>query len=244
MSKKTLILIALFSLFELTACGESSNNNNSNTYFGNETFFTFDEEQGATAYNSRFNEFHGKIFGASRVDGKVNNALYFGNNLPSYIEFEMSVGIETRAITFLNDQVSVESWIKFESLDDNQRYHFFGDSSSQSFTIEVIDNQFSVRFFNANDELELIRTNFVFGVDTWYHFAFTYDGNQAKTYINGELNNSSSIVAPVNDIYNNLYLGGYRSKTSFPGYIDEFRFDFGLRMEHDINNYYLSFTED
>ena len=209
---------------------------------GDEAFYSFDETEGAVTDNSSSTLLDGNIVGARRELGKVNNALYFGLNLPSYVEFEVHDEVLRRGIKidFPLNEVSVEAWIKLESLDTNKTYSFF---TSDSFRIDVVSNQVVVTL-TSGSAFELIRTDEVFGVDTWYHFSFTYDGSSAKIFINGELNNQSSIVTTLESSVNTLYLGGiggYRSSgntESFPGYIDEFRFSQQLRTAQEISDYY------
>ena len=243
-------VILIFISSMLNACSDSNSGSGKSTNqdinYGDETFFPFDEESGAVAYNSKFDKYNGLIVGASRTAGKVNNALYFGNNLPSYVSF--SEGTEDEAeliVDFPDGTISIEAWVNFESLNPNEEYHLFGSARSgvRNFTLDVIDGQLNFVLYTPDDAIDLIETDYVFGVDTWYHIAFTYSGSEAKFYIDGELNTTSSIAAPVNKIYNPLYLGGARrssSLSSFPGFIAVLRFSSALRSANEIQEYYES----
>lgn len=209
-----------------------------------EAFYSFDETSGTSATNSVQNIFNGQITGASRTSGKVNNALYFGLNLPSYVQFSLFEPDKEIIVDFPDNEISIEAWVNFESLNPAETYHFFGDQlyGIKSFRMDVIDGQFRFILYTnstGSSSIELARTNFVFGVDTWYHLAFTYDGSSAKFYVDGALNSTSNITSSVNRVYNNLFLGGLESgSNSFPGYIDELRFSSRLRTAQEISQYY------
>tara|TARA_R110001599_G_C12201604_1_gene655766 strand:- start:476 stop:1201 length:726 start_codon:yes stop_codon:yes gene_type:complete len=222
----------------LSGCGSGGGNDDGTTYLGSEAFYSFDEQSGSEATNARFDEYHGEIIGASRVEGKVNSALYFGYNLPSYVNFTKDYQL---TLDFPEDTIGIEAWVKFETLSPNETYNFFGSygGGTKNFALSVKESQFEFVLYTPYESINLLDTNFVFGVDTWYHIAFTYNGSDSKFYINGELNTSSSIIGPVNEIYNTLYLGGYKGN-SFPGYIDELLFTSELRTANQIKEYYES----
>ena len=218
---------------------------------GNTAFWHFDESSGAIAFNSSFDGLHGDITAAQRGNGKVNNALSYSANMPSYVEFPEAFMAEGGIdIIFETDQISIEAWVKFESLDPNLTYHFFGNADSggiERFIYRIKDGQFLfllIPQLNGNesngDAIELIKTNFTFGVDTWYHVAFNYNGSEAKIYIDGVLNVQRPIVVNINRYVNRLYLGGSPNVRSFPGFIDELRFSADVRSEAEIQSYYDS----
>lgn len=214
---------------------------------GDEAFYSFDETAGATTFNSSFDLFHGQISGATRSIGKINNSLYFGLDLPSYVLFSLYGDPSGDIVVdFPNNEISIEAWIKFESLDLTKTYHFFGDQLGgvKSFRIDVIDGQFRFTLYTnstGSESIELIRTNYTFGVDVWYHIAFTYDGSNPRFYIDGVLNNENGIIGTLNQVHNNLFLGDTDdTSTSFPGYIDELRFSSVLRTPQEIDTYYQS----
>lgn len=236
------------SILVLSACGGSGGDPLQATEedLGDETFYLFDEESGATAFNSSFDGLNGEVVGAQRVEGKVNNALYFGLDLPSYVHFPLFDSARNYTVSFPDNELSIESWVNFESLDIGETYHYFGDQKYglKTFKIEIKDGQFVFTLYtnsSGSEPIELIRTAEVFGVDTWYYIAFTYNGSEAKFYINGELSAQSNIISPVRQVVNSQYLGGVHSSTgttSFPGYIDEFRFTIRERSEQEITDYY------
>lgn len=201
--------------------------------------YSFDEENGVTVYSSSSTTQTGQISGASRAIGKINKSLYFGNDLPSYVDL-------TLFSEYPRNELSLEAWVKFESLDPSLVYHFYGDTGSgvSSFTMDVADNQFRFLLYTQSGTLplEILRTNYTFGVDTWYYIALTYGGSGAKFYVNGQLNSESTTLSAIPNVYNKQYLGGgYRggyAPNSFPGYIDEFRGSKVERTSDEISTYY------
>lgn len=254
---KRLNIVFLICIF-LCACGGNSSDPiitddpgtvvepTSEQLFWNEAVYHFDETEDATAFNSNFNSLHGQIMGATRGIGKINNALSFELDLPSYIRFPLFDGERHVVIDFPYNEISIEAWVKFESLDPQITYHFFGDQrfGVKSFRIDIVEGQFRFILYTnstGSESIELIRSNFEFNVDTWYHFAFNYNGEEAKIYINGEINNTSQIVGSLYSVINTLYLGGVPDSSgtnSFPGYIDEFLFSQVLRTDEEIQNYF------
>lgn len=241
------LFMLLVSLFLLNGCGGDSSDDEE--YLGSEAFYTFDESEGVDVYNSMFNELHGVIFDSQRVEGKINGAISFHDNLPSYIRFPSTspaLNSGRVRITFPTNSMSIEAWVKFVELDPSLSYLFFGDGSSYGlsrFMFSVSNGQFRFLFNperNGSISTELITSDYVFGVDTWYHIAFTYDGSVAKIYVNGELNAEAEYDATLYEFHNSLYLGGSDEFRSFPGYVDEFRFTETLRSAETIKNYYES----
>jgi hypothetical protein len=234
----------------LVACGGGSSgsfgNDNNVIDYGDEVFYDFEEESGAVAYNRRFDEYHGSISGASRVDGKVGKGLYFGDDLPSYVSF--SKGPEL-TIGFPEGTFSIEMWINFESIDLDETYHLFGNVGAglRNFVFEVNQGQLKFTLYTPYDPIELAQTDMVLSVDTWYHVAITYDGSTSNLYVDGIEEDTRNISAPIEEIYNTLYLGGgpsHDSVNSFPGYIDELRFTSSLRSQAEIQAYIESVNAD
>ena len=51
--------------------------------------YSFDESTGTTANNVNYNDFHGQIIGAQRVEGKSGNALDFSSVNGSHVLFDI-----------------------------------------------------------------------------------------------------------------------------------------------------------
>lgn len=208
----------------------------------NEGFYKFDETAGAVATDSLAAGFHGTIVGAQRVQGKIGNALNFAQLNSSHVDlpvmccFGKSVDME-----FLADRIFIEAWLFFDSLDVASSYPIFGNpQSNDSFRLFIDNGKLNFALFSrgaGSGEVNIISSNTIFSTNTWYHFAVMHDGSNAVIYINGVEDNTNSIVHPVHNVLNNLYIGGNGS-TSFPGIIDEFHFSTTLKTAQQINSYY------
>ncbi len=229
---------------QLIGCGNDSKTvatgNEQVIYYGNEALYKFDEESGATAINSSFDELHGAIFNAVRVTGKVGNALSFDAPGSSYVELDILRGNSDEFfITFPEDKITIDAWVKLTSLDLGTYYQIFGgsDTGLQSFRLFIDNGKLGFLLFRngnpADGETLIITSNTIFSVDVWYHIALAFDGSQAIIYINGSEDNYRAIIHPVSRVYNNLYIGG-------PGIIDEFRFTASLKTADEILSYYNS----
>jgi hypothetical protein len=181
------------------------------------------------------------------IRGNLIAKIIFRHPLLHKLEFATHRGID---ITFPTNQLSIDAWVKFESLDPNLTYHFFGNADLggiERFIYRIKDGQFLFLLIpqlngseSNGDAIELIKTNFTFGVDTWYHVEFNYNGSEANIYIDGVLNDQRSIVVNIHRYVNRLYLGGSPNVRSFPGFIDELRFSADVRSEAEIQSYYNS----
>ena len=135
--KHTKIIITFLAMTSiLVGCGDGSSGSNNQQDITSH-LYSFDEENGVTVYSSTSNAQTGQISGASRAIGKVNNSIYFGDDLPSYVELPLFA-------EYLSNELSLEAWVKFESLDSNLVYHFYGDQhyGIKSYRVDIIDNQF------------------------------------------------------------------------------------------------------
>ena len=223
--------------------GGSSDTEEDSIILGSSVSYSFDEETGAIAYNSEFDELHGYITASQRSEGKVNNALYFGDNFPSYVDFDLRNGDRDIELNFPTNELSFSLWINFTYLDHEEEYSLFGTgkSSFSRLRLDLIDSQFRFLFnpeINGTASLEVVRSDFTFGVDTWYHIALTYNGEVAKVYVNGEINAQSNLVSNIYPYSNFMMLGGGPEVQSFPGHIDEFRFSAELNSEQEVRDYY------
>ncbi len=102
----------------------------------------------------------------------------------------------------------------------------FGDFITNSCSISPNANQetFNVGYASAN--LGALDSPFI-KTGVWYNLIFTYDGFEAKCYLNGELKKTWTTFSDYQNNSNNLYIGAYEGLPSYPyyfnGVIDEIR---------------------
>lgn len=241
------LVLALISAV-LAGCGGGGGDvatNNATSLSGNkEVMLAFDEINGTTAYDSNSGYFNAAIYGANRVAGKVNNALHFGT---VGARAEISVG---RGITFPNSSMSVDAWIKLDSVAANGVSQIVGDNyyGLKSFRFQIANGRLQMLLYDNNDWGTLITGTQILLPNSWYHVAFTYDGTTAKTYINGTVDNSANITTRILTVCNTLYVGSLnndvnassRYQNQFYGTIDELRISNSYLSPADIYARYLA----
>lgn len=237
------VAVAMF----LTGCGSSSKgDDDSSQELGNEAIYNF-EGSGSTAINSSFDNMHGTISGASRISGRVGNALSYEANSPSYVELNIEQGNinEELVVDFPDNQISIEGWYNFSEISDTGEYYVFGGRSYglNPFDLVFLNGSFKLTLIyegNTHNPIDIIESDYNFEADIWYYISITYDGDIARLYIDGVENASNAIIKPVSRAHNNLFLGGVRpsgNTDSFPGAIDEFKLYQGVRSQSEILEY-------
>lgn len=87
-------------------------------------------------------------------------------------------------------------------------------------------------------------TNFTYGItqlnaSQWYHAVYTFDGATASLYLNGVLENSTSISASITTNSFNMYLGCRTGAGEvFPGKLDDIRIYNRCVSANEIKGYY------
>ena len=197
--------------------------------------YNFDETSGSTATNSADNYYNGTIYGASRVIGKVGNALHFGSpgakvEIPMYIY----------GIPFKTNTVSIDAWINLDTITPGQISQIVGDGDSglTCFRFLISNGKLVFLLSDGSAFRTVITGNQTLLANTWYHVAITYNGTTATTYINGTVDNTNNITFPIVDFENSIFIACANSLYQFYGTIDELRISKSLRSSADINSYY------
>ncbi len=209
----------------------------------NEFVYKFDETSGSTATNSSANSFNGTIFGASRVNGKVGNALHFGGS-GSRVEIAMN-----NPISFDNDMISIDAWLNLDAIPVGSIYQIIGDGyyGVKSFRFQINNGKIEMLLFDGSTWQTLILGNQVLTTNNWNHVAFTYNGTTANVYINGNLDNSINITSKILTAVNTLYIATLDNDVNAPsdyqhqflGTIDELRISKSYLTSAEISSYYL-----
>ncbi len=61
------------------------------------------------------------------------------------------------------------------------------------------------------------------GFNQWYHIAFTYDGSNIRSYLNGVLQNTTAATGTIATNDNSLRIGWYNSTPNYDGTLDNIR---------------------
>jgi hypothetical protein len=210
--------------------------------------YSFDETTGAIAINSANVKYQGIINGASRVSGKVGNALQFGAPSSS-VNINPGYG-DGKQMTFSNDTISIGAWIKADIMAPGTYSHIAGngDGGGQAFRLQLNVDKLELLLSGSGDNysnyVTIITSAQQLLPSTWYHVMVTYDGTIAKLYINGVLDKSVTISCHFDTVWNTIYLGargesgGYINQ--FHGTIDELKLYNSILPSTTIQAYYDS----
>lgn len=241
----------------LVSCGSSGSESTNDlaqdgsSQYGPTAYYSFDETDGDTAYNSGFDAFHGEIVWTSRETGKVGNALNFSNTDGAHVLFDIccyadpNTGEGGMWVSFPDDTLTLAAWLKPTAMSLDLIYPILGGwyGSVQSMKLRV--NNGFVEFLlypeNNGDAVLLITSTSILSNDEWTHVSVTYDGSQAIIYINGIEDSNSNITMPIQDIINDYFIGGIPTSYSagagahsFPGLIDEFLMSASLFSQSEV----------
>ena len=161
---------------------------------------------------------HGTLYGATYVTGRVGQAFSFDGNDKVIIPHSQSLNT-TEAIT-------VEAWLKPNGWTGNYEYplekgtwagngawffFFHRNGGHCNFGIGIPGG---IYFKNCGMIGELAN-----GV--WSHIVGTYDRQNIKFYVNGELNNQVAWTEPIKLNSHDVYIGSEGSRYYFKGQVDE-----------------------
>lgn len=132
---------------------------------------------------------------------------------------------ESPSLSFTNNELTLEGWVKFDSLpagetviarkDDQWQLGLETSSSIRN----LVSTNGATGWTVANDE------NYPLQTDTWYYCTFVYDGSKITHKINGEqVGSTHTVTGDINANSNSLYLGYcVYSGLHLRGYVDEIR---------------------
>jgi cysteine-rich repeat protein len=192
----------------LTGCSE-----------GMVSYWTFDENSGITASDSKDNNSGIVNGGAAWIAGKVNNGLGFDGNSNTVSGITFPNG------TFSSNQGSIASWIRFtDATKDRHDIWYTGHPGNKYLQLILFRS-----YFGSNLRFQILPGfgdwQVVYSInpqsEIWYHMVGTWGTDGIKFYVNGVLNGSTSYSGTSFDI-TNLILGGYAPNSgTFYGIMDE-----------------------
>lgn len=239
---KTKFLVVALCMCTLAACGNNKNNDSSSSDTATTVaIYKFDEISGSSTMNSAQNQYNGSIYGASRVTGKVANALQFGS-AGSHVEIPMIPS----SMAFQYGEISIDAWIKLDTITPSSFYQLIGSGywGLKSLCLGVDSGQIQFYLYDGSAWRSVIVSNQTLTANTWYYIALTYDGSSGKIYINGVEDATSTVSYPVPISYNTLYIGAGQNDLGFAyefqGIIDEVRVFRVALSASQISDYYNS----
>ena len=191
----------------------------------------FDGAVDKLAIDSSGNGHDGEIKGAARVAGKFGKALEFDGNdyvtVPDAKDLRISEEFTMQAWFFAKD---ISTWRQLIAKDNE--YLLRVDPPAEG-------NNMSA-FVRSAGAWEPRASAFVPDLETWIHFAATYDGDQLSVYVNGVPSGQSSRPAALKGTDNPLEFGIWSGALMgddigyFVGIIDEIAIFNAVLTEGDI----------
>jgi len=164
----------------------------------------FDEGVGTTASDSSGKGNHGTVYSASWVESQsgFGKALSFdGTN--SYVRVGHNTELNpTSAIT-------VECWAKLDSVAPGPVLVRKLDTYSLQVTSLGGESKLEgwVKIGGVWQGVRGVSGGVTIQTNMWYHFAFTYDGAELKTYVNGQPDRSASVTGSIDSTTKPLDIG-------------------------------------
>ena len=167
-------------------------------------WWEFDEGAGTTAYDSAASN-NGTIYGAQWTGGTVGSALDFdGDN--DYVE------IPDNSLLTPHDKITISFWLYNRGGQTAGIYKYASCTTSRAYYIQVSDStgKAQLRIFSAVYTYDdIVSTNAV-SLNSWHNIAATFDQGQAAIYIDGQLDNSTTMsVSSIMNDYHPLIIGGH-----------------------------------
>src|SRR3989344_2753644 len=236
MMKKSIILLFVLFLIPFVSAVENINEEYSvddNTL----ALWHFNEGEGNTAYDETNNENDGTITGATWTEGKYGNGLVFdGNNDLISVPYQR---------VLIPEHLTLEAWVKKSSnargsvISKNGPYYLGFINEDNKIRGAVYINNVGWVEVDGETELEL---------DTWYHIAMTYDGENVKVYVNGVEDGTTERTGNILITGQALYIGWGEPGVNFyfNGTIDEVRIsniarDYSGEEEENELEYHIMF---
>ena len=205
-------------------------------------WYDFEETSGSEAINNMGDFLHATIYGASRVNGKVGNALEFG---PPAVRLQISSVYPF--LEFEEGSLTIEAWVKLNTIDASSTYHILGDDGTglKTMRLQISSGRIELLLHDRTTWQVAITGSQSLSVNTWHYIAVTVDGTYIKTYIDGVEDNSRTATYTIEPMYNSWdvgakYSGGGSFSNQFPGIIDELMVSNFAKSAQDIEDYYLA----
>lgn len=201
--------------------------------------YPFEEASGNTVYDQSASGFHGTIYGATRVQGKLGKGMYF-DGVDDYVQ--------SSAFALTGTAISILAWVNCQRQTYLQTIVNKEEQSSTKGYIFIYrysnDDRLIFQYSTGSNWGGKNANNFFTGYDNKYVFVVItceYQNKILKFYRNGQLHTSyditdSMLFPSTNSI---CYVGSYQGRAMpFQGIIDEVRLYNRLLSDREILEHY------
>lgn len=199
--------------------------------------FSLDEGTGETILDASGIAPDGTVFGASWTPGIRGTALTF-DGADDYVQIPQNEQL------IFEDGVTLECWVRLESLDDAVIAGAYRVNAQfdDAYWLHVVDGAFRFSVIGENEATEAAPAPDLAMADTWYHLAGTFDGVEARLFVDGDLAHATTTsFSKLVLTSSGLGLGNEEDGGDvFPlmGTVDEVRlFDVGLSPEEILASF-------
>jgi len=183
-------------------------------------WWRLDEGSGMMAFDSSGNGNDARFEGAPEwvEDGKFGKALKF-NGSSDYL-----AAPDSESLDINGDQLSIAAWVNGEDWPAaNHIVRKIADTGTGAiYMIRVQPDTVRV-YLNTSAGETIVQGTTVLPTNEWVHVALTYDGTEARIYVNGQLDVSSNVSGEVSESNNELRIGRGEPAGYFVGMIDDVR---------------------
>ncbi|MCU0429099.1 MAG: gliding motility-associated C-terminal domain-containing protein [Cytophagaceae bacterium] len=165
------------------------------------------------------------------VDGTSNGIQFDG--IDDYVQMVPGV--------YFNGDFTFEAWVHASRFSIRERLLDFGNGSPGDNVIisvnEDYDNAITVKIYQGFAQSSILQSKAIHPyLNNWMHVAYTQSGTIGSIYINGVLSSSGPMLAPLNVVRNQNYLGrnSFWGNPYFQGKLDDVRIWNFARPQADI----------
>ena len=197
--------------------GLSSTNNTNAELIG---WWRLDEGDGTMAFDSSGYGNDARFEGSPMWvdDGKLGKALRF-NGSSDYLAVADSESLDING-----DQLSIAAWINGEDWPAaNHVVRKVADTGTGSIYILRVQPDSMRVYLNTSDGETIIQGTTALTTNEWFHVALTYDGAEARIFVNGEMDISNEVSGELTQSNNELRIGRGEPAGYFVGMIDDVR---------------------
>ena len=155
------------------------------------------------------------------ADGLLGTTSYEFDGEGGHVEVPHDASLEMSD----TDAVTVSTWVNKESIQGDEDWVALAQKSDASYNLQL-ENGNEPAFTIHDGDWQTTNSDVELDTDRWYHVVGTYDGEEARIYVDGELEGTESVSGTISDASDfDVGIGENLDQTDrhFDGRIDEVR---------------------